>query len=118
MKREIIKFFRNKLNLACVIVELIALLFLLIGAFDVPVCLLLFFIMQGVACIMWGIRILKSNGEITFTQQYYDELPYAIEYKKSMLKSDEKTMKNNKFTGWTVIIMGVILIFMWLFMLG
>ena len=115
MKRAIIKFFKNKLNLACVIVELIALLFLLIGYIASPVCVVIFFIMQGVACIMWGIRILKGNGEIAFTQQYYDELPYSVEQKKSMLRNDEKTMKNNKFTGWTVIVLGIILIFMWLF---
>ena len=115
MRREIIRFFRNKLNVACVIVELIALLFLLIGSLGFPTCILLFFIMQGVACIMWGVRILKGNGDIAFTQQYYDELPYSVEQKKYMLRTDEKTMKNNKFTGWTVIIMGIILIFMWMF---
>lgn len=114
MKDAIKKFFRKKLNIAVVIVEALALIFLIMGTTFAPICTVVFFILQGVACILWGVRTLRTNSDITFTQQYYDELPYSVEQKKSMLKTDDKNMKNNKFTGWTFIIMGVILIFMWL----
>ncbi|MBE5738160.1 MAG: hypothetical protein E7354_00280 [Clostridiales bacterium] len=112
MKEFIRKFFKNKFNIALVVLESIALLCLLVGYLGVFACLVLFFVFQGVTCIVWGVKIIKTNSDITFTQQYYDELPYSVEQKKSMLRSDEKNMKSNKVTGWTIIGLGIVLIFM------
>lgn len=111
MKDTIKKFLSNKLNLACVIMECIAIILLIIGACGVPVCVILFLIVEGVTLIIWGIRTIKQNGQIVFNKQYYDELPYSTEQKMAMEKMDNRAMKNNKLNGWIYIVMGVVLIF-------
>lgn len=105
------KFLSNKLNLACVIMECIAIILLIIGACGVPLCVMLFLLVQGVTILMWGIRTIRQNGQIVFNKQYYDELPYSTEQKLAMEKMDSRAMKNNKVNGWIYIIMGVVLIF-------
>lgn len=111
MKDIIKKFLSNKLNLACVIMECIAIIFLFIGACGVPLCVILFLIVEGATLIMWGIRTIKQNSQIVFNKQYYDELPYSTEQKMAMEKMDARAMKNNKLNGWIYIVMGVVLIF-------
>lgn len=111
MKDAIKKFLSNKLNLACVIMECIAIVLILIGACGVPLCVILFLLVEGVTLIMWGIRTIRQNGQIVFNKQYYDELPYSTEQKMAMEKMDARAIKNNKLNGWVYIIMGVVLIF-------
>lgn len=110
MKDQIKKFFRNKLNVTCFVIECVALLFLLIGACGVPVFIVLFLIMQGVAIIMWGVRTIRQNDQIAFNKQYYEELPFSKEDRVAMEKMDDRTMKNNKANGWIYIILGLVLI--------
>lgn len=110
MKEIIRNFLSNKLNLACVIMECIAIVLVVIGACGVLVCVLLFLLVQGITIIMWGARTIKQNGKIAFNKQYYDELPYSSEQKMAMEKMDARIMKNNKVNGWIYIIMGVVLV--------
>lgn len=110
MKDEIKKFFRNKLNRACFIVECIALIFLIIGACGVGACVILFLLTQGVAIIMWGIRTIRQNDQIEFNKQYYEELPYSDEDKRAMEKMDNRAIKNNKANGWIYIVLGAVLV--------
>ncbi len=110
MKDEIKKFFRSKLNTTCFIMECIALIFLVIGACGVGVCVILFLLTQGVTIILWGVRTIKQNEQIEFNKQYYEELPYSSEDKRALEKMDNRAMKNNKANGWIYIILGAVLV--------
>lgn len=111
MRDFIRNFFSRKINIVSLSIQAIAIIFLIIAFCGVGICSVLFFVTQGVALIFWGISIINANKQILFNQQYYDDLPYSSEEKKSFRTSDEKNIKNNKFTAVVLIIFGVILIF-------
>lgn len=111
MRDFIRKFFSRKINIVSLSIQAIAIIFLIIAFCGVGVCSVLFFVAQGVALIFWGISIINANKQILFNQQYYDDLPYSSEEKKSFKTSDKRNIKSNKFTAVVLIIFGVILIF-------
>ncbi len=110
MREYLKKFFKSKFNIVIAIVEAIAITLFIIGYFLSPICTYLFFLCQGAVCIMLGIKQLGTNKGITFNQQFYEELPYTESEKRALRKTDSSVIKNNKFLGISLIVIGSILI--------
>lgn len=110
MRDFIRKFFSRKINTISLSIQAIAIIFLIIAFCGVGVCSVLFFVTQGIALVFGGISILSANKQILFNQQYYDDMPYSSEEKKSFRTNDERNIKSNKFSAIVLIVFGVILI--------
>ena len=110
MKDIIMKFLKNKFNIALIVIQIVALVcYFLSGLWKFfPI---LFFMLEGAFFIVWGIKIFVGIRASDTSQEIYNQLPFSEEEKKNISKTNLRTKKNNKMVGIILIILGSILFF-------
>ena len=108
------KFFRNKFNIALLIVQCIALAFFLLGNFW-GVAFIFAVLSESVFFILLGIRLFKQNKEILSNQDIMLGLPIAKSEMESLEKSNKKNIRANKLQAILCIFMGIVLFFIVIF---
>ena len=110
MKNKIINFLKNKFNIAMIVLQFVAVICYLLGGVSYAFSVM-FFLLEGAFFIVWGIRILIGVKGSRFADELLIQLPYTQEEIHRKRQRDQKTNKNNKFIGISLIVLGCILIF-------
>jgi uncharacterized membrane protein HdeD (DUF308 family) len=110
IKSIIKQFFARKINIALIIIQVLAIIMFLLSGISI-FCYALFFVFEGVFLIILGISLLKRIGTIKKNQDAYSQLPFSPEDVQKMTKNDTAKIRSIRFTGVAVIIVGIYLIF-------
>lgn len=110
MKEKILKFLKDKFNIALIVIQVVALIcYALSGVAEIFV--ILFVALEGVFFVILGVKILHSISLSRDMQEVYEQLPYTEEEKKILRKKQESASKNNRFVAIILIILGIVLFF-------
>ncbi|MGN0961723.1 MAG: hypothetical protein ACI4PF_05985 [Christensenellales bacterium] len=110
MKEKFLKFIKDKFNITLIIIQVLAIICYALS-FLGAVVVGLFFTLEGVFFIVWGIKILRAVKYSFISQEIYNQLPYTEEQRIALRKKTERNAKNNRFIGVTLIILGIVLFF-------
>ena len=114
MKKIIEKFLKNKFNVVLLIVQVIAILFLILGSMW-DFAYILAVILEGVFFVLLGIKMFINNSKIRYKESLMQNLPIQKQEMESIQKSNVRKIKSNKFQAILYILMGILLIFFPLF---
>ena len=109
LKDTIRKFFSNKMNIALIVVQVVAIIMYFISS-TVPICGVFFLILEGVFLILFGINFFLGIRKIRRCQETYSQLPYTQEQIEMFVKRDSQKIKSYRFTAYVLIIVGAFLI--------
>ena len=110
MKQKVIEFFKNKLNMALIILQTLALIsFSLCELF--VFFLVMFFVFESAFLIVWGVKFIVANKDARYKLEIYDQLPYTSEQREVIRKNSENNSKNNKMMAVMLILFGIVLFF-------
>ena len=108
--KEILKkFFSNKINLALIIIQIVAIIMYFLAGIS-SFCYVSFFILEGAFLILWGVSLLLSVAKIKRSSENYSKLPYSKEDIEIILKNDGRKIKSYRFTAIVLILIGAFLI--------
>lgn len=110
MKEILQKFFKKKINILLLVLQSLALVSFVMIEY-LAIFSYLFVLFESAFFVVWGIGTLKSNKEIYKTKSMYEKLPYSSIEKADMQKKTETEIKNNKFKGVMLVLLGVVLFF-------
>ena len=114
MRELINKFLKNKLNITLLVIQAIALICLVFSSLSV-VFNVLFLLLESCFFILWGISNLLMVTRIRNRNKDYSMLPYTKEQLDTLAKRDMYEIKNTKFKGIMLLILGVFLLFTTIF---
>lgn len=109
MREIFYKFFKNKFNIALCIIQAISLICLAFSGISV-ILNILFLFFESLFFILWGISQLLLVSKIKSRKNEYSLLPYNKEQLEMLSKRDKIEVKNIKFKGVMLIILGVFLV--------
>ena len=110
MKEKILKIFKNKFNITLIILQVLALFcYFMAGLWQGFA--VIFFVLEGVFLIVWGIKIFADIKKIDDNHEILGQLPFTEEEKKNILKTDLRVKKNNRLVAIILIILGTVLVF-------
>lgn len=110
MKQKIIKFLKDKFNIALIVIQMLALISYVLGNYFL-FFLILFFIHESVFFIVWGIKLIFINKNAKYQNEIYQQLPYTEVQRVAIQKNSEKDRKNNKTMAVMLILLGTVLFF-------
>lgn len=110
MKEKILRFLKNKFNIALIIIQFLAIIFYALGGVW-ELAVILFFMLEGAFFVVWGSKILVEIKANTVGQDFMSQLPFTDSEKIEMEKRNQKIQKNNKFLAVVLISIGVVLVF-------
>jgi hypothetical protein len=109
MREILYKFFKNKFNIALCIIQAISLICLTFSSISV-ILNILFLFFESLFFILWGISQLLLVSKIKSRKNEYSLLPYNKDQLEMLSKRDKIEVKNIKFKGVMLIILGVFLV--------
>ena len=109
MKHKIIEFFKDKFNIALIVIQVFAIMCYLLGAH--MFFMVLFFVLESAFLIVWGVKFLVDNSNSKYKMEIYDQLPYTAAQKELIVKEKEKNAKNNKMMAVMLILLGIVMLF-------
>ena len=109
MKDLLLKFIKNKFNIALIIVQTLALICLALTSIG-AIFVYLFVMLEGVFFILWGIKGLNDSRKIFNMADQYAELPLTTEQKNYYRKKDLSNAKSTKSRAVMLIILGAIVL--------
>lgn len=110
MKEKLLKFIKDKFNIALIIVQALAVLSYLLSGLGV-FFVMLFFSLEGAFFIVWASKIFYAINANKESQEIYSKLPYTELEKENLRKKNESINKNNKMVAIILLIMGIVLVF-------
>lgn len=114
MKEELIKFFKSKLNIAMVISQVLAIIFLFLNSlWYLFVCF--FLICEGLFFILFGVKSLRKNKLMDEQLELLNKISVEKIDTDKQNKKNKITKKSNVFSAIIYFMMGLTLIVMAIF---
>lgn len=107
-------FFKSKLNIALVVIQGVALLFMCFSAL-VSWAIIPALILEGVFFIVYGVRFFYLNKDLDKQSELYALMPIGDDERKTLASAKKRNKRFNKIKGIIYIIFGVVLAFIFLF---
>ena len=111
MKEKLKKFFSDKFNMVLSVIQCVAVICLILIGVSI-IFNIIFLLLESVFFVLWGIKILMDVKKIEYRKEIYSKMPYTPEQLDYLKKKDISDKKNGKFRGVTLILLGLVLIYM------
>lgn len=108
------EFFKSKLNITMLILQVIALAFLCFCSLH-AVFMILAILFEGAFFIVLGVSFFMANKKLDKDIELRSMLPISEEEKNALAEKRKKSVKGNKLKGVMYMVFGVILIFLIIF---
>jgi len=108
------EFFKSKLNIALVVIQGIALLFMCLSALW-SWAIILALILEGAFFVVYGIRFFYLNKSLDKENELYELMPIGDDDKKYLASAKKRNKRFNKIKGILYIIFGIVIAFIFLF---
>ena len=110
MKDKILKFLKDKFNIALISIQVVAIISYLMSVWGV-FFVVLFFSLEGAFFIVWACKIFYNIKRSKASQEIYTQLPYTELERENIRKKTALIDKNNKTVAVVLLILGIILVF-------
>ena len=107
MKQKFIKFFKDKFNIALLIIQLVGIMSYFLSKY--MFFFVVFFFAESTFFVLLGVRLLVKNRDARYGMEIYDQLPYTESQKVEIRKKSESNAKNNKIMAIMLILLGIVL---------
>ena len=107
-------FFKSKINIVLVAVQVTAILLFLLGNFW-SICFVLAVMSEGVFLIVLGVKTFNGNKQLKKKEEMLMGLPMDKLELENMKKRNSRIIKSNKLQGVLYIVMGLIFLFIGVF---
>ncbi|MBE5757638.1 MAG: hypothetical protein E7345_01730 [Clostridiales bacterium] len=110
MREKIKKFFSDKFNIFATVLQSLAVLCLAFWVLSI-VFNILFLLLESVFFVAWGIKVLVDIKKIRSNFSLQEKLPYTPEQLNYLKKKHLSDIRNAKFKGSMMIVLGVTFIY-------
>lgn len=110
MRDKLLNFFKDKFNITLMVIQLLAIICYFLSGLTI-VLVVVFILLEGAFFVLWGIRIIRSTKDDLLKLDMCYQIPYTEEERKVIIKNTESKIKNNRFIGVILILIGIVLIF-------
>ena len=110
MKEQIKNFFKDGYNIALVVLQAIALIFVCTSSLS-PYFVVFALVFEGAFFIVWGVKVLHGNKLYLKSLDNLTQLPYSKAELDLIKRRAEYQVKGNKTKGVLFVIAGIVIFF-------